>query len=146
MSVGKPSSNIAVFMYAPTDVSSATDVGWVDMSDWDWFLAVVFMSARTGNLTAATILSNPQSNGGGTDVTQRTLTNPTNINAAGEIFYLEVSASQLSATTAERYVSVNLTSSNAADRYIVTYIAGRGRDAKANAISSFGTFTETAQT
>lgn len=112
--------------------TAAHDVGWVDMSNYESFLASYLRTSGTGGL-AYKILANSDSAGGGTDVTVATGTATPDTD--GDYCFLEVSAADVQAAaatagTTARYVSLNLTNATSGDEGAVTYILGRGKGAK----------------
>lgn len=127
----KLSSRLAVTAYDhdPADSTVATDVQWVDMRDFEHFMAIAFASALTGTgVTAFSILANANSDGSGTDVTIKTHAVGSAPDAVGDYLMLECTAEEIAQEAADagvsnaRYVSVNLTCNNAADENVVVYI------------------------
>jgi hypothetical protein len=132
-------SNLAVTMYDhDPDGTSATDVAWVDMRDYDSIMVIAMASALTGNgATAFTLLANNASDGSGTDVEIKAHAVGSAPDAVGDYLVLECSAEEIrgaetTATEQLRYVSANLTMNNAADENVVTYIRGRAKFAADN--------------
>lgn len=123
------SARLAVLHTISGDASSAKDLDWVDMRDFDQILCTVQAVALTGNgVTQFSILANPQSNGGGTDVIVKQHAVGSAPDAVGDKLILEASAEeirQLGETL--RYVSINITTANSADSIIGTTIQSAGR-------------------
>lgn len=110
------------------DATTATDVGWVDMSGFNKFLVSFFRTVGTSALTFS-ILANSASDGSGTDVTVKTKTlTDVQPNAVGDYTFLEVTEDEVKAAavaageTGVRYVSASLTLATATDEGVVTYI------------------------
>ncbi len=115
--------------YDPADSTVLTDVGWVDMKDYDAFMVTTFASALTGNgVTVFKILANSDSAGGGTDVTVKTHAVGSAPDAVGDYLVLDCTKDEIIAAAAAagvanvRYVSAQLDCANAADEQVVTYI------------------------
>lgn len=106
------------------NISSATDVKWVDMKRYDHLLVSAVATALTGvGLTTFKILANSQSNGGGTDVLVRAHAIGSAPDAVSDTLVLEISASELAPLGTDlRYVSVNAVAANAADTHVFTYV------------------------
>ena len=111
------------------DHSAATDVGWVDMRDYDEIMIQTIAVALTGNgLDAAgafKILINTASDGTGDEETIKTHATVTP-DAANDSLVLSVTAEEIGAASGEdskeyRYVSANINADNAADDHVVVY-------------------------
>lgn len=128
----KLGSNLKVTMYDhDPDGTSATDVAWVDMRDYNNFMVVAMASALTGaGANAFTILANAQSDGGGTDVAIKAHAVGSAPDAVQDYLVLECTAEEIAQEAADagisgvRYISASLTMANSADENVVTYIRG----------------------
>lgn len=112
------------------DVTTAVDVAWVDMRDFDRILFSFFRTVGTSDVTVQ-VLGNAQSNGGGTDVTIKTATNAAfgDPDAVGDYAFIEASADEIVAAGKAagidvRYVSLNLALATGTDEAVVTYVRG----------------------
>ena len=108
------------------DATSATDVSWVDMRDYDSILIGFFRTVGSSALTFK-ILANDQSDGSGTDVTVKTVSPDNAPDAVGDHVWYEVSAEEIRQACTDagvdgRYVSANLTFGTGTDEGVVTYI------------------------
>lgn len=103
------------------DGTSAVDVSWVDMRDYEGIAITVFKSVGTGNVSSFKILGNSASNGSGSDVELKVSTSTPA--AVGDYATLEVTAAEIAALGTDlRYVSANLTCATATDECVVTYV------------------------
>lgn len=116
---------VTVYDHDP-DESTAFDVAWVDMSGYSEFTAIVIKTVGTGATDAFTILSNPTSTGGGTDVTVKAHAGPTVQDAVADMLVLSCRADELSGN---RYVSVSLELAVTTDECVVVYIRSNPRHA-----------------
>jgi len=113
------------------DGTSAVDVAWVDMRDFENFAFSFFRTVGTSDVTVK-ILANSSSTGGGTDVEIKSWTNATfgDPDAVGDYAFGECTAQEIAQEAADagvadvRYVSVNLTFGTGTDEGVVTYIRG----------------------
>lgn len=113
------------------DSADPVDVAWVDMRDFDTFLASFFRTVGTGNIDTYKIIANSASDGSGTDVEIKTKT-LTNVqpNALGDYNFLECTAEEINqagvtAGVADlRYVSLQLEFATSTDEGVVTYVRG----------------------
>jgi len=114
------SSILKVTMYDhDPDGTSATDVSWQDMRDHSHIMILAMASTLTGaGANAFTILSNPQSDGSGTDVEVKSHAVGSAPNAVGDYLMLEAEEREFT----NRYVSASLTMANSADENVVVYI------------------------
>lgn len=153
MSVNKISENYKVLVYyeddgsagvqLPADAQTTTDnvpTGWIDFRDYEKALVLYMTIDGADNLTVFTILANSAANGGGTDETIKTLTNPTNIDAALETAMLEITASDIQ-TSGNRYITASI-NQGAAQTCVIVYVLENRRDR----IAGLTTATETAST
>ena len=128
----KMAANLKVNHYDhdPANSTVATDVGWVDMRDFENIMMTTFASALTGvGVTVFQIVANSESNGSGTDAIIKAHAVGSAPDAVGDWLVLECTAKELAqestSTTGElRYVSAKLTCANTADEQVVTYIRG----------------------
>lgn len=125
-------SNLAITQYDfDPDGTSAVDVAWVDMRDFENFAFSFFRTVGTSDVTVK-IIANAESDGGGTDVEIKTWTNATfgDPDATGDYAFGECTAEEIAQEAADagvenvRYVSVNLTFGTGTDEAVVTYIRG----------------------
>lgn len=125
-------SSLAITHYDfDPDGTSATDVAWVDMRDFENFAFSFLRTIGTSDVTV-TILANAASDGSGTDVTVKSWTNATfgDPDAAFDYAFGECTAEEIAQEAADagvdnaRYVSVNLTFATGTDEAVVTYIRG----------------------
>lgn len=137
-SVEKLFANAKITQTLSGDASTAKDISWVDLADYDGFATTAFLAVLGGNgIEAYSIIANSQSDGGGTDATVVSHADPTTANAAGDMVVLECTAEQVkavetSSTGRLRYVSVKLETHHASDQVVVTYIRHKPRFAKAD--------------
>jgi hypothetical protein len=105
------------------DATTATDIAWVDMSNCDRILISFFRTIGTADLTF-TVLGNSASNGGGSDVTIKTVTlTGVQPNAVGDYTFVEVSRDEMVAASEDiRYISANCTVATGTDEAVITYI------------------------
>ena len=126
-------TELNVTSYQGVDASSAVDVAWVDMRDYDRILIQATATELTGvGITALRILANAESDGSGTDVVIVAHAVGTAPDAVGDSLVLECSAEQIVQEGEDnsldlRYVSVNMTAANSNDRILTTYIRKPGR-------------------
>lgn len=138
------SQHIDVDTFYDADFSGAEKLpadgtGWIDMSTWDGCVVIIYNISGSSYLSLFKIIGNSSSSGGSTDHDVVTLTNPTNINVAGETAMLEFLSSQM--TDGDRYITASI-NSDSAEPCTVTFIRWRGRYIH----GSIGTYTETAYT
>jgi len=136
----KLSEVLHVTMYE-LDAEGPSDVGWVAISNFSAFLAMVMRSVGTGGLDDFRILGNTVADGSGTDVVLADLSTApesitlSTIDAVGDTAMLEVSQADLDAAnsseTALLGISVSLGHVTATDESVITYIRGHGRLAHA---------------
>ncbi len=152
MSVNKFSENYHVYVYyeddgsagvqLPEDAQAATDnhnfVGWIDFQECEKGMMIYTTIDGASNADIIRIISNTGS-GTGTDHVVKTLTNPTNIDAALESAVLEWTASDI--TDGDRYITLDL-NQTAAQTCTVTFILENRRDKT----TGLTTATETAST
>jgi hypothetical protein len=111
------------------DATSATDIGWEDMRDFDCLLVSFVRTIGTSNVTLK-VLANADSAGGGTDVTVSTKTVSAQPDAVGDQIFLEINAQEVTEAARAagiegvRYVSANMSFATATDEGVVTYIFG----------------------
>ena len=127
--------NLAVTQYvdAPGN-TTAHDVAWVDMRDFERILIAYTRVVGTG-VTALKVLGNSAANGGGTDV-ELAADFDSVPDAVGDYAFVELSAQQIkekarAAGYEVRYVSLNATNGTAGDTAAVTYIRGAAKHAQA---------------
>jgi len=117
-----------------TGDTSANDVSWEDMRDYDELTVTAFASTLTGNgVTAFTILANSESDGSGTDVEIKAHAVGSAPDAVGDWLVLSCTSEELAGLgTNLRYVSASLTMANNADENVVTYVFSHSRFPQAN--------------
>lgn len=121
-------SKLKVDHFLSGNASSAKDMGWVDMRDYDAILITVHAAALTGNgVTAFKILANSESDGSGTDAEIKAHAVGSAPDADGDYLVLEASAEEIreaetAANAQLRYVSANITAANGSDNIAVTYV------------------------
>lgn len=107
------------------DGTSATDVAWVDMRDFEEVVMSFFRSVGTGTI-AYSILANAESDGSGTDVTIKT--GAATPDAIGDYAFLSCLAEEIAqegadnSVTGLRYVSLSVTFGTGTDEGVVTYV------------------------
>lgn len=107
------------------DATTAKDIEWVDMQDYDSILVVAHIGTlgTSGGISTFKILANPESNGSGTDVEIKAHALSNAPDAAGEYVVLEATAEEIGGAGANlRYVSANLQTAAAGDNVVVTYV------------------------
>lgn len=122
-------SNLAITHYdLDPDATSATEIAWVDMRDFECFACSFFRTVGTGTL-AMTIIANAESDGSGTDVTIKA--NPSLApDAVGDYIFLECTAEEIAQEAADagvdnvRYVTAVCTFGTGTDEGVVTYVRG----------------------
>lgn len=113
------------------DATTATEISWVDMRDFMYFMALFFRTVGTSALTYR-IIGNDQSDGSGTDVEIKT--GSAAPDAVGDYAFLECSMQEvLSAGSAAgvdvRYLTLECTVATGTDEGVVTYIRSGARHA-----------------
>ena len=132
-------ANMAMYAFDhdPANSTVATDIGWVDMRDYENFAVLLFTSVLGGSgPTVFTILANAESDGGGTDVTIKSHAVGSAPNAVGDFLVLECTAEEIAQEAADagvenvRYVSAKVTCQHTGDEAVVVYVrAGAKRSA-----------------
>jgi hypothetical protein len=116
-------SAITVYDLDP-DATTATDVAWVDMSEWYHFRFLFIRTVGTSALTAK-IFANSAANGSGTDITVKTLTLAAQPDALVDMIQGEYTADDIAAADVAngtaRYVTANLTFATGTDEGVVVY-------------------------
>lgn len=115
-------SKNAVTMYDhDPGVTTAVDVGWVDLRDYEGIHITVFKSVGTDAVSSFKILGNSASDGSGADVELKvSASTPA---AVGDYAHLEVTAEEIGALGTDlRYVSANLVCDTGTDECVVTYV------------------------
>lgn len=150
--VNKISENFKVLVYyeddgsagvqLPADAQAATDnapAGWIDFQEYEKGMCIYMTIDGASNASTLRIISNTTSAGAGTDHVVKTLTNPTNIDAALETAVLEWSAEDI--TDGDRYITLDLNQAGAQTAAVVFIL--ENRRAKRTGLT---TATETAST
>lgn len=128
----KFASRNAMTIYNQTaDYTSATEIAWVDMRDYEGIVIAIMATALTGVGTDVfKIVANAGSAGADTDVTIVSHAIGSAPDATGDWIHLECSAEQIGAantatTISEgglRYVTANVEAANASDDAAIVYI------------------------
>lgn len=126
-------SNLKVTHYDfDPDATTATEIEWVDMRDFENIAVSFFRTVGTGTLSM-TIVANSASDGGGTDVTIKA--DPALApDAVGDYIFLECTAEEIAhlaeaAGVEARYVTAVCTFGTGTDEGVVTYIRGGAKRA-----------------
>ncbi len=139
----KASENMQVLTYYSADVSAGVqlpaDGAWFDIEDYEYGMCIAHLNTAASNLTTFRLLSNTLAAGTGTDNVVKTLTNPTNIDAAGETALLEWKSSEI--TDGDHFLTADINSAGAVPVTLV-FINCRPRYANAGETTA----TETAST
>ncbi len=108
--------------------TSLTDIAWVDLQGFDWFLVGVFRTIGTSDMVLH-ILANDASDGSGTDVTVKTHGfGGGQPDAVGDYIWLSCVAEEIRALDSDaRYVSAQLSVATGTDEAVVTYERGGGK-------------------
>jgi hypothetical protein len=114
---------VTVYDFDP-DASTAVDVAWVDMLDYDELTVIAIRTIGTGAVDGFTILSNPTLTGGGTDVEVKTHATATEPDAIADFVVLSCRSDELGGN---RYASANLELATDTDEFIVVYIRSKAR-------------------
>ncbi len=139
----KLSANLKVLAYdLDPDESAVTDVGWVDFTHYDTFMAIFVRSVGTGALDTYNIIAN-YVNDTGTDVTIKSHAIASEPDANPDMIFLECTAAEVTAgqssvsqTTNQvgtypgnllRYVSAEAEFATSTDEGVVIYILGNPR-------------------
>ena len=120
----KLASKMKIKHYLSGNATTAKSIGWVDMSNYGRILITCCAAALTGlGVTAFKILANSASDGSGTSYEVKAHALSSAPDAAGDTVVLECSAEEIHTLGSNlRYVSANITTANAADNIVVTYI------------------------
>ena len=117
------------------DATTATEIAWVDMRDFDAILTSFFRTIGTG-ATTLSVVANSSSTGGGTDVTVKTkVLTSAEPNAVGDYTFIEVTAEEINQAAVDagvadvRYVTAVVSVATGTDEGVVTYIR-RGKHQK----------------
>lgn len=121
-------SNLKVTHYDfDPDATTATEIAWVDMRDFENIAVSFFRTVGTGTLSM-TIIANSSSTGSGTDVTIKA--DPAlSPDAVGDYIFLECTAEEIAhaaeaAGVDARYVTAVCTFGTNTDEGVVTYVRG----------------------
>ena len=122
--------------FAP-GVTTATNVGFVDMADYGCLVASYYKTVGSTAVTAISVVASADSSG--TDaVTVATLSLDSNPDAVGDYVFVEVAAEEVQQAGAEadpaqtdlRYVSLQVTAGDAGEEALVGYILAEPRYAE----------------
>ena len=131
----KLSANIKVLAYdLDPDESAVTDVGWVDLTNYETFMAIFIRSVGTGALETFNIIAN-YVNDTGTDVTVKEHAIASEPNAQADMIFLECTAAEVAslqssistATNKLKYVTAEAELATTTDEGVVIYILGNPR-------------------
>lgn len=135
-------SSLAVTHYDfDPDATSATDVGWVDMRDFDAILISFFRTVGTSSLTL-NILGNTEADGSGTDATIKAVTISAQPDAVGDYVFAEVTAQEIAQAATDagldglRGVSASAAVATAGDEGVFTYVRSGKRKHKDLSVDS----------
>ena len=117
-------NNLVTVYDVDPDDSTATDVGWVDMSEYNTFTAIAIRTIGTGATDGFLILSNPNSDGSGSDTTIKTHAIGSEPNAIPDFVVLECNSEELGT---DRYVSASIELATSTDEFIVVYVRSHGK-------------------
>jgi len=129
MTIDKQQTRAARELYDfDPDATTLTDIGWVDMKDFDYFLCGFRHTIGTSAVVYK-IIANPASDGSGTDVVIKT--GSAQPDAVGDYCWLETTAEEIAdadaATGTARYVSMQVSVATGTDEGVVYYERGGGR-------------------
>ncbi len=130
MNVKKMTANLKVTHYNSGDASGAGKaLGWVDMRDFGGILVSVLSAVLVGvGVTAFKLVANTKSDGTGTSADIKTHALGSAPDAAGDYLFLEATAEEIRALGPDfRYVSARITTANAGDKIVATYVRGAPR-------------------
>jgi len=126
----KESLYVKSFDFDP-NATTAVDVGYVDMQDFESFMVGFFRTVGT-SATTLKIYASSAANGG-SPVLVKTHAVAAEPDAVGDQLYLEINKDELSNAGANlRYVNAQLTFATATDEGVVSYIFGNCKNAKLN--------------
>lgn len=126
-------NKVDMYDYDPADSTVITDVGWVDLQDYEEFTVMVFTSVLGGTgPTAFKLLANSSATGAGTDAEIKVHALGSLPNAVGDWVVLSCSAEEVrqaeTTTTGRlRYVSANLDCNHSGDEAVVVYVRSKPR-------------------
>ena len=108
------------------NATTATEIGWVDMQNYQLFAAQFFRTIGTSNVTFS-IVANSESDGSGSDVTVKTHAVGSQPDAVGDQLFLSVTAEEIAAAaeaagTTARYVTAVVSVATNTDEGVVSYI------------------------
>lgn len=128
----KLSSELAVTSYYwdPADATTEAHLTWVDMRDYEKFMAVVMTTI--GAQVTAKLYCSGSSTGADTPVLIRSSTTAATADAVGDYIVLECTAEEIAALATAtcvhpRYVSIKLDMNAAGDTAAYTYIRAGGK-------------------
>jgi len=119
--------------YNSGDATTATDIGWVDMKDYEEFAVLAGAASLTGTgITALTIVANSESDGTGDEVVIKEHAVGSAPDAEEDYLVLSCSAEEIAHLGEAsgynlRYVSAKVTTDNAADIIALTYFRTRAK-------------------
>ena len=129
----KLTANLAVTLYDfDPNGTTAVDVAWVDMRDFEHFMVGFFRTIGTGALDTFAILGNSASDGSGTDVTIVSKTISSEPDAVGDYIWLECTAEQIRQEGEDagqnlRYVTASVEFATGTDEGVIIYVRQPGR-------------------
>jgi len=131
-SPSKLTSSLKITQYDfDPDATTATEIEWIDMKEYDSLLVSFFRTVGTSALTFS-LVGNAESDGSGTDYTICTYSGD-EPDAAGDYCFLEANTQQLNELAAGlRYITAVCTVATGTDEGVVTYVQGGAHQAKLN--------------
>ena len=117
------------------DAEGPADAGWVDVTGFSAFMAIVFRSVGSGGLDEFKILGNTAADGSGTDVELADYADVgtlSAVDAVGDWAMLEVTQADLDAAedgsgNKIKGISVSVGHATASDESVAFYVLGNGR-------------------
>ena len=124
-------NKVTMYDFDP-DATTATEIAWVDMRDFQEITFSFFRTVGTSALTVR-ILANAASDGSGTDVVVKSPTLSAEPDAVADYLFFSATAEQIAQEAADagvdnvRYVTLELTVATGTDEGVVTYIRSKPR-------------------
>lgn len=122
---------LTMYEYDP-GATTAADIAWVDMRDYEGIHVTAFLTVGTAAIGTFSLLGNSASDGSGSDVTLKTSA-ATTADAVGDYIHLAVTAAELAALGTDlRYVSASVALGAGTDEAVVTYVRYNSKHATAD--------------
>lgn len=116
---------ITSYDFDPND-TSAHDIAWVDMQDFNALAVEFFRTIGTSNLTF--LIRGSASSDGSSPQTVKTVTVSAQPDAVGDYIFAEITGDEMKeAGQTLRYASATLTFATGTDEGVVTYVRGHPR-------------------